>query len=122
MRIGFVSGGLLLSTLLLPACLVENQAFSMALLIAGCLSLGLTSSNMGPIAQTLAGPQASARWMGLQNGMSNLAGIVGPYVTGLMVARAGAFFPAFLAVCALSAAGACSYLFVVQRVEPVEWR
>ena len=94
----------------------------MALLIAGCLSLGLTSSNMGAITQTLAGPQAAARWMGLQNGMGNLAGIVGPYLTGLMVARAGAFFPAFLAACVLSVGGACSYLFVVRRVEPVEWR
>ena len=93
----------------------------MTLLIVACLSLGLTSSNLGAITQTLAGPGAAGRWTGLQNGIGNLAGIVGPYLTGLMVARSGTFFPAFLMACVLSVAGACSYIFFVRKVAPIDW-
>jgi cyanate permease len=107
---------------MLPACLVTNQVLSMALLIVSCLSLGLTSSNFWAISQTLAGPRAAGQWAGLQNGIGNLAGIAGPYLTGLIVARSGAFLPAFLAASLVSTAGACSYLFVVRKVEPVDWR
>ncbi len=121
-RISFVAGGLLLSTLMLPACFVANQVLSMALLIVACLSLGLTSSNLAAITQTLAGARAAGQWMGLQNGIGNLAGIVGPYLTGLIVARSGAFMPAFLTACILSVAGACSYIFVVREVAAVDWR
>ena len=120
-RIGLVAGGLFLSTLMLPACLVANQAASMVLLMVACLSLGITSSNIGAITQTLAGPAAAGQWMGLQNGMGNLAGIVGPYVTGLIVAQSGGFFAAFLVACVSSAAGACAYLFIVRRVAGIDW-
>jgi MFS family permease len=114
-RIGFVAGGMVLSTLLLPACLVSDQVLSMALIMVACLSLGLTSSNFWAISQTLAGPQVAARWVG------NLAGITGPYLTGLLVARSGSFLPAFIAAGVMSALGACSYLFVVRRVTPIDW-
>jgi MFS transporter, ACS family, D-galactonate transporter len=120
-RIGFVAGGLLLSTLLLPACLVSSQTLSMTLLVVACLSLGLTSSNFWAITQTLAGPQAAGQWAGLQNGIGNLAGIVAPYLTGVLVARTGSFLTAFVAAAVMSAAGALSYIFVVRRVAPVRW-
>jgi len=120
-RIGFVAGGLFLSTLLLPACLVSNQPLSMALLILACLGLGLTSSNLGAITQTLAGPRAAGQWMGLQNGIGNLAGMVGPYAVGLMLARSGNFLSSFVTACVLSTAGACSYIFVVRKVAAVNW-
>jgi len=121
-RIGCVAGGLLLSTLMLPAALIENHALSMALLVAACLSLGLTSSNFWAISQTLAGPQAAGRWAGLQNGLGNLAGVVAPYLTGVIVARSGSFLAAFVAASLVSVAGAACYLFVVRKVEPIEWR
>jgi MFS family permease len=121
-RLGFVAGGMWLSTLLLPACLVQNDALSMTLLVVACLALGLTSSNLGAVTQTLAGPGAAGRWMGLQNGMGNLAGILGPYVTGLMVAQWGGFFPAFVAAFVASIAGGCSYVWIVRRVEPIFWK
>lgn len=120
-RIGFVSGGLLLSTLLLPACLASSQPLSMALLIVACLGLGLSSSNLGAITQTLAGPRAAGQWMGLQNGIGNLAGMVGPYAVGLMVARSGSFLTAFVTACVLSTVGASLYVLVVRRVEAIDW-
>lgn len=120
-RIGFVAGGLFLSTLILPAALVSSDALSMALLVVACLSLGLTSSNFWAITQTLAGPEAAGRWAGLQNGIGNVAGIVAPYLTGVLIAQTGSFLAAFVAAAVMSAAGALSYIFIVRRVVPVRW-
>jgi nitrate/nitrite transporter NarK len=58
----------------------------------------------------------------MQNAFGNLAGVVAPWLTGMIVARTGAFYLAFVVVCAISIAGAASFLFVVGRVEPARWR
>jgi hypothetical protein len=42
-------------------------------------------------------------------------------LTGFIVARTGAFYLAFVIVCAFSLAGAASFLFLVGRVEPAQW-
>lgn len=120
-RIGFTSAGLLLSTLMLPACLISDQAVSMTLLVIACLSLGLTSSNLWAVSQTLAGPRRAAQWVGLQNAFGNLAGIIGPYFTGWIVSKSGGFLTAFVVAAAMSLAGACSYLFLVRNIEPLRW-
>ncbi len=121
-RIGFVAGGMLLSTLMLPAYLIEDQTISMALLVFACLALGLTSSNFWAITQTLAGREACGRWTGIQNGTGNLAGIIGPYFTGVLVTRTGSFFAAFVAAAVMAALGALSYWLVVRHVSPIEWQ
>jgi MFS family permease len=46
----------------------------------------------------------------------------GPTVTGFIVQETGSFYFAFLWVCFMFLAAACSYLFVVGRVEPVSWQ
>ena len=48
-----------------------------ALLATGVLD-GLNSPLWGSLAQTFAGPQASGRWMGMQNSVANAAGMVAP--------------------------------------------
>jgi MFS family permease len=121
-RIGFVSAGMLFGALILPACAMESQTVMMVLLVAGCLGLGMTSSNLWAVTQTISGPSAAGRWTGLQNGFGNLAGIAGPYVTGLLLERTGSFYAAFAVAAAVSIAGAVCYLFVVRSVEPVRWR
>lgn len=121
-RLGFVAGGLLASTAFVPAYLMADAGVSMALMVAGSLALGVVSSNLAAISQTLAGPRSAGRWMGLQNGFGNLAGIVGPYITGRMVAASGSFFTAFLAAGLMSVLGACCYLFLVRRVTAIDWR
>jgi hypothetical protein len=50
-----------------------------------------------------------------------MAGIVAPTVTGLIVKETGSFYFAFLWVCLMFFSAACSYLFIVGRVEPVSW-
>ena len=118
----FVASGLLLCTLLVPACYVEDANVSMGLIIAACLCFGLTTSNHWAVTQTLAGPLASGKWTGLQNGFGNLAGVVAPYLTGVIVQRTGNYDYAFLVVGLFLLMGVGSILFVVGPIRQIEWK
>ena len=117
----FVVSGLSLATLMFPAVVVSDLRLSMALLVAAYLAYGLFSSNHWAITQTLAGPLAAGRWTGLQNGIANLAGVIAPYVTGVIVLRTGNFYLAFSSASAILIIGAFCYLFVVRDVAPIVW-
>jgi len=121
-RLACLGGGLSLNTLMIPAYLIDDQVLSMALMTVACLSLGVASSNLWAVSQTLAGPGAAGKWTGLQNAFGNIAGIVSPYLAGWLVARTGSFFMVFVVASAVALSGALSYWFVVRRVEPVSWR
>jgi MFS transporter, ACS family, D-galactonate transporter len=117
----FVVSGLALGTLMMPAALVPDLRVSMALLVAAYLAFGLFSSNHWAITQTLAGPLAAGRWTGLQNCIANLAGVIAPYVTGVIISRTGNYYLAFSSASAILVIGALCYLFVVRHVAPVAW-
>jgi MFS transporter, ACS family, D-galactonate transporter len=118
----FVVGGQVGCALfLLPAAIVADQLTAMSLLIVSTFIYGLYSGNLWAITQTLAGAVAAGKWTGLQNCAGNLAGIAAPVVTGFIVERTGSFYFAFVWVCVNLLISACSYLFIVGRVEPVSW-
>jgi ACS family D-galactonate transporter-like MFS transporter len=117
----FVVSGLLLGTLMFPAALATDLRVSMALLVGAYLAFGLFSSNHWAITQTLAGPLAAGRWTGLQNGIANLAGVIAPYITGVIIAQTGNYYLAFSSASVILLIGAFCYLFVVQDVVPVVW-
>ena len=91
--------------------------------LAGCgLGLGMLVPAIFASAQTLAGPGAAARWMGVQNFSANLAGISAPVITGVVVDRTGSFSSAFLIAAAAALVGMFAYGVIVRRIEPVDWR
>lgn len=93
------------------------------LALAGCgVSLGIKAAGMYNCVQTLGGPAASARWMGVQNTCANIAGITAPLITGLIVDRTGSFTAAFVIAAALAVVGIVAFGFVVQRIEPIDWQ
>jgi ACS family D-galactonate transporter-like MFS transporter len=118
----FVSAGLLLGTLVLPAAIVEDRAVCVIFLIVASLGYGLCSSNLWAITQTLAGPSASGKWTGLQNAFGNLAGVVAPYLTGWIVQETHSYVMAFVATAITAVFGALAFVFVIPKVEPVSWR
>lgn len=118
----FAVSGLVLCLLFVPAVLVRDPVISMVLLSVATLSFGMPSSNVFAITQTIAGPRMTGKWTGLQNGFGNLAGVVAPWLTGVIVAKTGAFYLAFLAVSLVALTGAASFLFLVGRVGPVDWK
>ena len=84
----------------------------------GC---GVGNSGIWAFSQTLAGPEAAARWTGLQNGFANLAGVVGPALTGFIVDWTGHFQAALLITAGVCLLSGISWVFLVGRVEPVTW-
>jgi MFS family permease len=118
----YAAGGLLLcGASMLPAALVAGAGASVALITAACVSLGLFTSNVWAITQTLAGPEAAGRWTGIQNAIGNLGGVVSPLLTGWIAGATGSFTLAFAAAAAVLLAGAAAYLPMVGEVRAVAW-
>ena len=117
----FSASGLLTCTLFLPAVLVKDPMIAIGLLTVVCLLFGMTNSCVWAITQTIAGPRVTGTWTGMENAFGNLAGIVAPWLTGVIVFKTGSFYLAFLTVCIVAIAGAASFLFLVGRVEPFRW-
>jgi MFS family permease len=120
-RKAMIGTGQLIGGVFLAACAMAGPDLAVAFLLVASAAFGLNASNVWAITQTLAGPRASGRWTGLQNFVGNLAGIAAPAVTGFAVERTGNFLWAFLITGAISILGAASWVFVLGRIEPVEW-
>jgi len=84
----------------------------------GC---GMTGPGIYAFCQRLAGPEAVGRWYGPQNGFANLAGVIGPALTGFVVQRTGNFLLPFAITSVLCIVGALAWVFIVGRIEPVSW-
>jgi MFS family permease len=69
----------------------------------------------------LAGPQAAGRWVGLQNGFANLAGVIGPALTGFIVDWTGHFRVALVITAGVCLLSGISWVFLVGRLEQVAW-
>lgn len=79
----------------------------------------------GPIvllmSQTIAGPRAISRWMGLQLMAGSVAGVVAPVVTGIVIDMTGNFSAAFGVDAVFLLLGALVWTFVVRDAEPLQW-
>jgi MFS family permease len=117
-----VTGLLLCAGLMLPAALVADSWFASGFLIASCVSLGIFTSNVWAITQTLAGPEAAGKWTGIQNFVGNLGGVISPIIAGLIVEQTRSFFLAFAVAAVILVLGAGCYLFLVPRIEPIVWK
>jgi MFS family permease len=109
----------------LAGAAILGLAFAKSALVIGLLlclagaASAVLSINLYAIAQMFAGPRASGTWVGVQNSIGNLSGIVGPIVTGIVVQRAG-YDSAFVLTAAVAAIGAAWWAWGVPRIEQVE--
>ena len=117
----FAGVGLTLSTLILPVAVIKDERAAMGLLLFTCLSYGLFTSNLFAITQTLAGPRASGKWTGLQNGFGNFAGVAAPWFTGWVVQQTGQFYLAFVAAAVIVLAGAFFFVVGVGPIQQVDF-
>jgi MFS family permease len=113
--------GMACAGMFLVGCVVAKSDISIVLLVLATASFGAASSNMWGITQTLAGPQAVGRWTGFQNFFGNLAGVIAPALTGFVIDRTGQFFWPFVITAGIAGMGTLSWVFFVERVEPVNW-
>ena len=105
----------------LLVCAFGDRTTSVACLFVAAVAFGFNSPCLFAIGQTLAGPDAAGKWIGVQNCIGNVAGILGPIITGMVVDRTGEFFWAFVITCVVSLVGVVGWAFIIKRVEPVDW-
>jgi MFS transporter, ACS family, D-galactonate transporter len=110
----FVCAGLSgCGALMLAAILMPNAFWSNVLLLGASVSMGAWSSNHWAYSQLLAGPDTAAKWTGVQNGIGNLAGLIGPIVSGFALKATHTFFAAFAITCAVLFIGVLAYWVLV---------
>ena len=90
-------------------------------LLATGLAFGLATPTLYAVGQLLAGPNAAGRWIGFQGAVGNLAGIVGPAITGFLVDRTGSFYSAFVLAIGFSLLGVLAWTIVIPRIAEVRW-
>jgi MFS family permease len=85
-------------------------------IVSGCSYPGLFA-----IPQILAGPQASARWVGVQNAAGNVAGLIAPAITGVLVDQTGLFDVAFALAAAVNGLGLIGWVIMLRKIAPIQW-
>jgi ACS family D-galactonate transporter-like MFS transporter len=116
-----MAAGFAVSALGLMACAYAGPHTYLLCLLAIGTGSGIGNSATFALAQTLAGSRAAGRWVGLQNGLANLSGIVGPPLTGFLVDLTGHFSAALAVAALLSVVGGLAWIFGVRKLEPVQW-
>jgi MFS transporter, ACS family, D-galactonate transporter len=117
----FTGGGPLLASSILLVAIIANHAAAMMVLFLVCIGMGMCSSNLWAVTQTLAGVQTAGKWTGLQNFMGNFAGVLGPWLTGVVVQRTGNFFWAFAITAAVTLVGSFAWILVIGPIRQVPW-
>lgn len=116
--------GMMIASQSLAAVSILGLAFAHSALVIGvllCLAGAASASlslNLYAVAQMFAGPRASGTWVGVQNAIGNLSGIVGPVITGIVVQRAG-YDSAFVLTAAIAAVGAAWWAWGIPKIEPI---
>jgi MFS family permease len=110
--IGCMAGMVLLPVNGLLACLFLFAAVT-----------GISSPGYYAIPQTMAGPLATGRWVGVQNTCGNIAGIIAPAMTGVLVVLAhGRYESAFALAGAMNLLGIAGWVLILPRIAPVDWK
>ncbi len=102
------------------ACSSAGRGYLPWLALAG-FSFGCGNSGIYAFFQTLAGPRAVARWSSLSNGVANLAGVIGPIVTGYTVDRTGTFRIALAISAGMCVLSAVMWTVLVGEFKTDDW-
>ncbi len=111
-RKGVVTVGFLTGLLLIPAARVESATAAIALIIGGAL-VGLSTGNLLVILQDCAPPEEVGVWTGVENFAGNVAGVIAPLGTGLLIKWTGSYFPGFALAAVTLVTGLLAYWFIV---------
>jgi MFS family permease len=103
------------------AMALGSQSEALAGMFVFQVLMGAASPGMYAMSQILAGARASGRWVGIQNSIGNLPGMISPWVTGIIVDRTGHFTLAFLAAALVSVLGIVGWIGLVPKLVPIKW-
>lgn len=114
-------GGLIAIAILMMVCASAVSTAAVLLLAATAALFGTQTPNIFAISQTLGGPRGGGKWMGVQNFVGNLAGVVAPSVTGYVVDRSGGFYWAFVIAAGVTLLGCLAFGVLIPRIAPIAW-
>jgi MFS family permease len=113
-------------TLWASATLFIGFAHTFTALLVLRLLLGLGESAGFPgvyaMSEILAGPRASGRWVGIQNSLGNLPGIIAPWLTGSIIQSTGHYTNAFVVAAAVSVLGLVGWVGMVPKLGELQWK
>ena len=98
-------GQILMAVCILGIGASENMMTVGILLCLAGIATASLSLNLYSVAQMFAGPRAAGTWIGIQNALGNISGILGPVITGIIIDRSG-YGDAFTLAAAVAAFGA----------------
>ncbi len=102
-------------------CAFVEPRFAVWLLGMAGIFFGMATPALYTMTATLPGPRAGGRWAGAQAVAGQLAGIISPIVTGVLIDRTGSYNWAFLVAGTAGMIGALGWCVVVRNVEVLEW-
>ncbi len=83
--------------------------------------IGASSPGVYAIPQILGGAMAAGRWVGIQNSIGNLAGIIAPWLTGFIIDYSGQFTAAFVVAAAASLLGLIGWIWMLPNLALLDW-
>ena len=93
-----------------------------ALLFVYEIFLGFSSPAYFMIPQIMAGPSATARWVGVQNMLGNMPGFIGVLFAGVLIdASNGSYGTAFLLAGLVNILGLVGWIGILPKVAPIDW-
>ena len=113
--------GLVGVAVLMMACAQAGATLSIFLLASTAALFGTQTPNIFALSQTLGGPRAAGQWMGVQNMIGNLAGVVAPLLTGFVLDSTGEYFWAFAIAAGVALIGILAFGILIPKIEPVMW-
>ncbi|WP_321946337.1 MFS transporter [Paraburkholderia sp. J10-1] len=117
----FLVVGLVMASSIGFAAFAHSALVAVLLLCVAKSGTTVAASQVWALPGDVAPPNAVSMIAGLQNSVSNLGGVVGPIVTGAIVGATGSFVAALLFSAALIGIAIINYLFLLGKVEPIQF-
>jgi MFS family permease len=117
-RAMLIAGQFVLGAAILGIALTDSIATVGILLCVAGAATATLSCNLYAVAQMFAGSRAAGSWIGIQNAVGNVSGIVQPVIAGIIIDASG-YAGAFYLAAAITAFGGIWWAFGVPRIEQV---
>ena len=112
-RKAIISLAFLSGLLIIPAAFTTSKDVALLLIMGGCL-VGLSTANQMVLLQGCTPPKEVGLAVGVYNFVGNIAGILAPLITGLVIKLSGgSYTSAFVVAAVMLAASSLSYWFIV---------
>ena len=102
-------------------CMLGSAPVAIASLFLAGVAFGFNAPVLYTIGQTLGGPRGGGKWIAFQNCIGNVAGIVAPIITGVVVDKTGQFTWAFAVAGLVALGGVFCWGVLIRKVEPIAW-